>query len=65
VLDPELIVLGGGIGSREDFVARVRARVELLASTPVRLERSALGEAAGVVGAAEAARLHVAEQVDA
>ncbi len=65
ILDPELIVLGGGIGSRDDFADRVRRHVERLPSAPVRLEHSALGDAAGVIGAAEAARRHVREQVDA
>lgn len=64
VLDPELIVLGGGIGSRNDFVARVRERIRHLGGRPVRLKPSALGEAAGVIGAAHAARLHLREQID-
>jgi glucokinase len=65
VLDPELIVLGGGIGRRDDFAARVRGHVDRIASGRVRLEPSALGKAAGVIGAAEAARRLVGEQVDA
>jgi predicted NBD/HSP70 family sugar kinase len=60
VLDPSLVVLGGGIGSRDDFVDRVRDRVHGL---PV--EASALGDSAGVVGAAEAARLEAEERVGA
>jgi glucokinase len=64
VLDPALVVLGGGIGSRADFALRVREQAEALAAEPVRLEPSALGDAAGVIGAAQAARLHVKEQVD-
>src|SRR4051794_7556157 len=64
VLDPALVVLGGGIGSRAAFALRVREQAEALAGEPVRLEPSALGDAAGVIGAAHAARLHVTEQVD-
>jgi glucokinase len=64
VLDPQLIVLGGGIGSRPDFVERVRARIEQLDESAVRLEPSALGEAAGMVGAAHAARLHLSQEID-
>jgi predicted NBD/HSP70 family sugar kinase len=56
VLDPELVVIGGGIGSRDDFIARVRAHVNNTSSEPVRIEPSALGERAGVIGAAEAVR---------
>jgi predicted NBD/HSP70 family sugar kinase len=67
VLDPALIVFGGGIGSRDDFLARVRAHVTERGEHAVRIERSALGERAGVVGAAEAAREHAlqGERLDA
>ncbi|MFL5929593.1 MAG: ROK family protein [Gaiellaceae bacterium] len=64
VLDPALVVLGGGIGSRPDFALRVREEAEEIAAEPVRVEPSALGEAAGVIGAAHAARLHLKEHVD-
>jgi glucokinase len=60
VLDPALVVLGGGIGSRRDFVARVRGRVH-----GARVEASALGESAGVVGAGEAARARIEEHLGA
>lgn len=64
LLDPELVVIGGGIGSRDDLVPRVR---EALAehAVHVRVERSALGTDAGVVGAAEAARRIAKERVGA
>lgn len=58
VLDPALIVFGGGIGSREDVVARVRGYVARLTRRPVAIEVSALGARAGLVGAAELARRH-------
>jgi len=48
LLDPALIVLGGGIGARADVVERVRA--ELGSSGPP-IEASALGEDAGLLGA--------------
>ena len=51
VLDPALVVFGGGIGSRPDFVARERAH---FGDESLRIEQSALGERAGVAGAAEA-----------
>jgi glucokinase len=56
ILDPQLVVFGGGIGARADVVARVR---DVLAGhrlpTPD-IAISALGERAGVVGALVAAR---------
>jgi len=55
VLDPQLVVFGGGIGAREDFVDRVRAYVPRLTAHPPALAASALGERAGAIGAAELA----------
>lgn len=52
LLDPALIVLGGGIGSRADVLERVRA--ELGPSAPA-VEASVLGEDAGLLGALAAA----------
>jgi len=56
VLDPELIVFGGGLGSRADLFASVRERVARLTRREIRIEQSELGERAGVIGAAELAR---------
>jgi glucokinase len=55
VLDPEVIVFGGGIGSRDDFLPRLRPHLAL-SRHDVRVAQSALGARAGVIGAAEAAR---------
>jgi predicted NBD/HSP70 family sugar kinase len=55
VLDPALVVLGGGIGSREDVVLRVRNRVGSLTTARATVVRSALGASAGLAGAVEAA----------
>jgi len=52
LLDPALVVLGGGIGSRPDVLERVRAA---LGPAGPPLEASALGEDAGLVGALLAA----------
>jgi len=52
LLDPALIVLGGGIGSRADVIERVRAE---LGSPAPAVEASALGEDAGLLGALRAA----------
>lgn len=58
VLDPELVVFGGGIGSREDFVARVRAYAARLTRRQPAIAVSRLGARAGLIGAAELARVH-------
>ena len=52
VIDPELVVLGGSIGSREELVSRVRDLLPLCSTAPVRVERSRLGPRAALVGAA-------------
>jgi glucokinase len=56
VLDPGLVVFGGGLGSRTDLVSSVRDRVGRLTRRAIRIEPSVLGERAGVVGAVELAR---------
>lgn len=56
LLDPEIIVFGGGIGSREDVLTRVRAGLERRSVRVPKLRTSALGERAGLVGAVEVAR---------
>jgi glucokinase len=56
VLDPAAIVFGGGIGSRDDFLPRLRPHLARLSQDGVRIQRSALGARAGVIGAAEVAR---------
>jgi glucokinase len=58
MLDPSLVVFGGGIGSRADVIARVRAYVARLTRRPLAIEVSRLGERAGLIGAAELARAH-------
>lgn len=51
VLDPELVVLGGGIGSNPVLLEPVRRHAAQLLPTTVPIERSALGERAAVFGA--------------
>ena len=51
VADPELIVLGGGIGSNPALLGPVREFVDEIAPFPIRVETSALGDRASVVGA--------------
>lgn len=55
LLDPELIVLGGGIGSRSDVFARVQFALAAHGVAAPDLELSALGPRAALVGAVEAA----------
>jgi predicted NBD/HSP70 family sugar kinase/biotin operon repressor len=51
VIDPELVVLGGGIGSNGALLEPVRATVAQLVSLPARIETSTLGERAALEGA--------------
>ncbi len=55
VLDPALVVFGGGIGSRQDFVERVRAYVAQLTLRSLPIAVSPLGARAGLIGAIELA----------
>jgi glucokinase len=65
VLDPALVVFGGGLGSRPDLLASVRERVGRLSRREIRVEASVLGERAGVVGAVELARDSAASRLTA
>jgi predicted NBD/HSP70 family sugar kinase len=58
ILDPSLVVLGGGIGSRPDLRDAVERTLDRLTTRPVALVSSLLASRAGVVGAAEAALRH-------
>jgi predicted NBD/HSP70 family sugar kinase len=62
VLDPALVVLGGGVGSRPELLDPVRGALAELGKAPVEVRTSALGNRASVVGtlnlALGAARLH-------
>ncbi len=51
VFDPELVVLGGGIGSNPQLLPLVRKGIAALVPFPPRLESSALGGAASLTGA--------------
>jgi len=54
LLDPQLIVFGGGIGARHDVFARVQAALAAHGLPLPELQLSVLRERAGVVGAIEA-----------
>jgi predicted NBD/HSP70 family sugar kinase len=51
VVAPELVVLGGGVGANELLVEPVRRFSRELLAQPLRIERSALGPRASLVGA--------------
>jgi glucokinase len=51
LIDPALIVVGGGIGSQEHFLERLRHHVRPLLPFPCRIERSHFGPKAGLIGA--------------
>src|SRR6266542_2899934 len=51
VFDPELVVLGGGIGSNPQLLPAVREAVSTLVPFPPRVETSALGDVASLTGA--------------
>lgn len=50
LIDPQLVVLGGGIGSNPALLGPVRAAVERVVPWPLRVETSALGTRAGLIG---------------
>jgi predicted NBD/HSP70 family sugar kinase len=51
VVDPELVVLGGGVGGHELLLEPVRAAARELLPLPPRIERSVLGDRAPLLGA--------------
>ncbi|MBQ0906931.1 ROK family protein [Micromonospora sp. U21] len=56
VLDPEAVVLGGGIGSRVELVEPVRRWVAALSADVPAIKTSQLGDRAGLLGAVAVAR---------
>lgn len=65
VVDPGLFVFGGGIGSRPELIARIRRHLARASGEPPEIRGSALGNRAGVLGAVRAARLALADRLDA
>lgn len=55
VVDPELVIMTGGIGADPEFISLVRTATKEISPHEVPIERSQLGERAGVVGAVAAA----------
>jgi predicted NBD/HSP70 family sugar kinase len=67
VFDPELVVIGGGVGSNAMLLPIVRETVDAHVPFPPRIETSALGEAASLTGAlkiaVDAARAELLQSV--
>ena len=63
VVDPELVVLGGGIGSNPSLLAPVRGTVAELVPLTARIETSQLGDQAALHGAVAAALREAREQL--
>ncbi len=61
LLDPEMVVLGGGIGANPLHLEPLRAAVAAICPWPVRVETSALGAGAGLVGTLHHARRSLPE----
>lgn len=51
ILDPEIIIMGGSIGSRPELKRRIEANLGRCTREPVRIELSALGNRATLIGA--------------
>ena len=51
IVDPELVVLGGGIGANASLLPLVRAAVARVLPLPVRIETSPLGDRSALYGA--------------
>jgi predicted NBD/HSP70 family sugar kinase len=62
IIDPELVVLGGGIGSNAALLSPVRSTVAELAPIPARIETSLLGDEASLHGAIAIALRQAREQ---
>ena len=63
VVDPQLFVLGGGIGSNPLLLDPVRRYVDEIAPYEIRVEMSALGDRASVLGALAAGLHHVRQKL--
>src|SRR5882724_3561492 len=59
ILDPEIIVMGGSIGARPELKLRIDANLGRCTREPVRIELSALGNRATLIGAIGSAIGHV------
>jgi predicted NBD/HSP70 family sugar kinase len=63
VIDPELIVLGGPLGSHPLLLAGAQRVLDDLAPAPTKIVASSLGDNAPLRGALELARRHAREHL--
>ena len=56
ISDPEVVILGGGVGADPRLLDPVRRQLAALSDAGPRIESSRLGERASLLGALEAAR---------
>jgi predicted NBD/HSP70 family sugar kinase len=63
VLDPEVVVLGGIIGAQPGLLEPVRHELDRLMLTPPRVETTALGNRATLMGAVATALSHAHEEL--
>jgi predicted NBD/HSP70 family sugar kinase len=61
VIDPELVVMGGGVGRNPLLVDEIRAAVGGLLPDPPRIEQTRLGDKAAIHGAVASALRHMRE----
>ena len=63
VLDPEAVVFGGSIGVQPELVSRVEQHLRRCSGSPPRCVISEIGNAAGLRGAIEKGREHLADAI--
>jgi predicted NBD/HSP70 family sugar kinase len=63
LLDPDLVVFGGSVGSRPEFIQRVSGVVAAAWPRPISIVRSRSGGRAGLLGALKLARSHLLDEL--
>jgi predicted NBD/HSP70 family sugar kinase len=63
LLDPDLLIFGGSIGARPEFIERVERLVSATWPRPIQIVRSRSGGRAGLLGALELARSDLLDEL--
>jgi predicted NBD/HSP70 family sugar kinase len=63
IVDPDVVVFGGSIGARPEFIVRVEQHVASSWLRPISIVRSSSGGRAGLIGALELARRHMLDDM--
>lgn len=63
LLDPDLLIFGGSIGARPEFIERVERLVSATWMRPIQIVRSRSGGRAGLLGALELARSDLLDEL--